>query len=105
MPAGDPHAEDLRLFTVRFFVMCGFSFAVFFSVFELIPTAAFRIHDLGGGTAASGLFVGCLTFASAFSAPFTGAISDRLGRKRTLLIASGVIGVLTIGYALTSSYL
>jgi MFS family permease len=100
-----PPAEDLRLFTARFFVMCGFSFAVFFSVFELIPTAAFRIHDLGGGTVASGLFVGCLTFASAFSAPITGAISDRLGRKRTLLISSSVIGILTLGYALTSSYL
>jgi MFS family permease len=99
-----PRGED-RLFTPRFFVMCSFSFAVFFSIFELIPTAAFRIRDLGGGPAASGLFVGSLTFSSAFSAPFTGAIADRIGRRRTLLIASTVIGVLMLAYAIISTYL
>jgi len=104
MPGIAPRGGD-RLFTPRFLVMCGFSFTVFFSVFELIPTTPFRIRDLGAGTAASGLFVGCLTFSSAFSAPFTGAIADRIGRKRTLLVASTVIGVLTLGYAITSTYL
>jgi MFS family permease len=104
MPGIAPRGDD-RLFTPRFLVMCGFSFTVFFSVFELIPTTAFRIRELGAGTAASGLFVGCLTFSSALSAPFTGAIADRIGRKRTLLAASTVIGVLTLGYAITSTYL
>jgi MFS family permease len=104
MPGIAPRGDD-RLFTPRFLVMCGFSFTVFFSVFELIPTTAFRIRELGAGTAASGLFVGCLTFSSALSAPFTGAIADRIGRKRTLLGASTVIGVLTLGYAITSTYL
>lgn len=104
MPGIAPRGDD-RLFTPRFLVMCGFSFTVFFSIFELIPTTPFRIRDLGAGTAASGLFVGCLTFSSAFSAPFTGAIADRIGRKRTLLVASTVIGVLTLGYAMTSTYL
>ena len=104
MPGIAPRGDD-RLFTPRFLVMCGFSFTVFFSVFELIPTTPFRIRDLGAGTAASGLFVGCLTFSSAFSAPFTGAIADRIGRKPTLLTASTVIGVLTLGYAITSTYL
>ena len=45
------------------------------------------------------------TFSSALSAPLTGAIADRIGRRRTLLISSTVIGVLTFGYALTSTYL
>lgn len=77
MPGIAPRGDN-RLFTPRFLVMCGFSFTVFFSVFELIPTTPFRIRDLGAGTAASGLFVGCLTFSSAFSAPFTGAIATAL---------------------------
>jgi len=63
-----------RLFSPRFFVMCGFTFTVFLSAFQLLPTAPFRIHDLGGSTFASGLFLGFLTYASAFSAPLTGAI-------------------------------
>jgi len=33
--------------------MCGFSFTVFFWVFELIPTTAFRIRELGAGTSMS----------------------------------------------------
>jgi MFS family permease len=92
------------LFTPRFFVMCGFTFTVFLSAFQLLPTAPFRIHDLGGSTFASGLFLGILTYASAFSAPFTGAVADRLGRTRTLLIASGVILLCSIGYASTPDY-
>jgi MFS family permease len=93
-----------RLFSPRFFVMCGFTFTVFLSAFQLLPTAPFRIHDLGGSTFASGLFLGFLTYASAFSAPLTGAISDRIGRRRMLVVASGVILLCAIGYALTTSY-
>jgi MFS family permease len=84
--------------------MCGFTFIVFFSAFQLLPTAPFRIRDLGGTTFASGLFLGLLTYASAFSAPFTGAVADRIGRRRTLLVASAVIACCSIGYAATSSY-
>ena len=93
-----------RLFTPRFFVMCGFTFTVFLSAFQLLPTAPFRIHDLGGSTFASGLFLGFLTYASAFSAPLTGAIADRIGRRRTLIVASGVILLCAIAYAFTTSY-
>lgn len=93
-----------RLFTPRFFVMCGFTFTVFLSAFQLLPTAPFRIQELGGTTFASGLFLGFLTYASAFSAPLTGAIADRIGRRRTLIIASIVILFCAIGYGVTSSY-
>src|SRR5215218_9524638 len=93
-----------RLFTPRFFVMCGFTFTVFLSAFQLLPTAPFRIQELGGSTFASGLFLGLLTYASALSAPLTGAIADRIGRRRTLLIASGVILLCAIGYGTTASY-
>jgi MFS family permease len=93
-----------RLFTPRFFVMCGFTFTVFLSAFQLLPTAPFRIMELGGTTFASGLFLGFLTYASALSAPLTGAIADRIGRRRTLIIASGVILVCAIGYGTTASY-
>ena len=74
-----------RLFTPRFFVMCGFTFTVFLSAFQLLPTAPFHIIDLGGSTFASGLFLGFLTYSSAFSAPLTGAFADRIGHRRMLL--------------------
>src|SRR5262249_10057965 len=96
--------DDSRLFTPRFFVMCGFTFTVFLSAFQLLPTAPFRILDLGGTTFASGLFLGFLTYASATSAPLTGAIADRVGRQRTLIIASAVIALCSIGYATLTDY-
>ena len=92
------------LFTPRFFLMCGFTITVFLSVFQLIPVAPFHITDLGGGSLASGLFLGFLTFASAWSAPFTGALADRIGRRRTLVLASLGLAGFTASYAFIGSY-
>ncbi len=93
-----------RLFTPRFFVMCGFSFSVFLSVFQILPVAPFHILDLGGSTFASGLFLGCLTFASALTAPFTGAIGDRIGHRRVLVISSVVISGFSVAYGIVPGY-
>jgi MFS family permease len=88
------------LFTRRFFVMCAFTFTVFLSLFQLLPTAPFRILDLGGSTTAAGLFLGLLTYASALSAPLTGALADRVGRRRVLLVSSLAIAFFALAYAL-----
>jgi len=84
--------------------MCGFTFTVFLSLFQLLPTAPFRILDLGGSTVAAGLFLGLLTYASALSAPFTGALADRFGRRRMLLVSSLAITGFSLAYAFTSSW-
>lgn len=98
------HPLSDRLFTPRFFVMCGFSFTVFLSAFQLLPTAPFHILDLGGSTFASGLFLGFLTYSSALSAPLTGAIADRVGQRRVLIISSIAITIFSIIYAALTSY-
>jgi MFS family permease len=92
-----------RLFTARFFVMCAYSFTVFVSVFQLLPTAPYHVIDLGGSTTAAGLFLGCLTYSSAFSAPLTGAIGDRFGQRRVLMIVSLMSAVFSVGYALIAN--
>src|SRR5262245_64579578 len=97
-------APDDRLFTKHFFTMCGFTFTVFLSAFQLLPTAPFRIIDLGGSTFAAGLFLGFLTYASALSAPVTGALADRAGKRRMLIAASLVIAGFFAAYALSRSY-
>jgi MFS family permease len=96
-------AANDRLFSPAFFVMCGFTFTVFLSAFQLLPTAPFHILDLGGTTFASGLFLGFLTYSSAFSAPLTGAIADRVGQRRVLLTSSTALSVFSIAYAFISS--
>jgi len=84
--------------------MCGFTFSVFLSLFQLLPTAPFRILELGGSTVAAGLFLGLLTYASALSAPFTGALADRFGRRRMLLVSSFAIAGFSTAYALSKSW-
>jgi MFS family permease len=96
--------ETPRLFTARLLVMCGFYFMMCLSYFQLLSTVPFRIRDLGGTTFAAGLFLGFLTYAAACSAPITGAIADRIGRRRTLLVASSVNGLCFAGYGLFTDY-
>ncbi len=98
-----PASSD-RLFTPRFFVMCGFSFTVFLSAFQLLPTAPFHILDLGGTTFASGMFLGFLTYSSAFSAPITGAFADRVGQRRVLITSSSVIAAFSMAYGIITDY-
>ncbi len=93
-----------RLFTPSFFVMCGFTFTVFLSAFQLLPTAPFHIIDLGGSTFASGMFLGFLTYASAFSAPVTGALADRAGQRRILIVTSLALAVFSMIYAVLTDY-
>ena len=93
-----------RLFTPRFFVMCGFSFTVFLSAFQLLPTAPFHILELGGSTFASGMFLGFLTYSSAFSAPVTGAFADRLGQRRILIVSSLAIAAFSVAYGFITDY-
>jgi MFS family permease len=84
--------------------MCSFTFSVFLSAFILFPTMPFRIVALGGSRFAAGLFLGFLTYASAFSAPLTGALADRFGRRRMLVVCAFLLTLLSALYAATHSY-
>jgi len=88
-----------RLFTPRFFIMCAYSFTVFVSVFQLLPTAPYHIIDLGGTTASAGLFLGSLTYSSALSAPLTGTVGDRVGQRRVLITVSLILALFSASYA------
>src|SRR2546422_11530218 len=96
--------ERERLFTPRFFVMCAFSFTVFLSAFQLLPTAPFRILALGGSKFAAGVVLGFLAHAAAFSAPPTRALADRIGKRRMLIVCSLGIAGFSGAYALMRSY-
>src|ERR1700752_598911 len=93
-----------RLFTPHFFIMCGFTFTVFLSAFQLLPTAPFHILDIGGSTFAAGLFLGFLTYSSALSAPLTGSLADRFGQRRILIVSSLALAAFSLGYAVIPDY-
>jgi predicted MFS family arabinose efflux permease len=84
--------------------MCGFSFTVFLSAFQLLPVAPYRILALGGTAAAAGLFLGLLTYSSAATAPITGALADRLGPRRILIVSSVAITMFSLIYAVLPTY-
>jgi MFS family permease len=84
--------------------MCGFTFTVFLSAFQLLPVVPYRILALGGTAVSAGLFLGFLTYSSASTAPLTGALADRIGPRRILLIASLAIAGFSVLYGMLSSY-
>lgn len=90
------------LFTRRFLTMCVFTFLVFFSMFILLPTMPYRVIDEGGSEALAGTFLGLLTYSSALSALFTGALSDHVGRRRQLIVCSIAVALLSICYGFAS---
>lgn len=87
-----------RLLSPRFFLMCGFTFTVFLSAFQLLPTAPYRILALGGSKFQAGLFLAFLTYSSALSAPLTGGLADRVGKRRVLIGSSLVIAAFSAVY-------
>lgn len=87
------------LVTPRFLTMFGFSFLVFTSVFQLLPVAPYRMIALGGTPASAGWFLGLLTISCAVSAPFTGPLCDRVGHRRSLIIAGASLSVITAVYS------
>jgi MFS family permease len=78
--------------------MCGFTFTVFLSAFQLLPTAPYRILALGGSKVQAGLFLAFLTYSSALSAPLTGSLADRLGKRRVLIGSSLVLAAFCAVY-------
>lgn len=93
-----------RLFTPRFYILWFYNFVVFLSVFQLLPTAPFYILSLGGSSTEAGLFLGFLTYSCAISAPITGALGDRWGKRNMLLVAALALTAFSLLYAIAPSY-
>ncbi len=90
------------LVTPRFLTLFGFSFLVFASVFQLLPVAPYRMLALGGTPASAGWFLGLLTMSCAVAAPLTGPLCDRVGHRRSLIIAGALLSAITASYAAVS---
>lgn len=87
-----PPSPKEPLFTGAFVTMWAFSFAVFLSLFMLLPVVPFQVLAEGGTETEAGLFMGLLTYSSGLSALFTGALSDHIGRRKQLIIcAVGIV--------------
>ena len=91
------------LFTPAFLRLVSVTFLAFFAGFQLFPAMPFRLLELGAGRAGAGLFLTVYTWASALSAPFTGALADRFGRPRMLVFAAVAFTAFSALYGVVTS--
>jgi MFS family permease len=94
----EPTTAREPLVTWPFLRLCLCTFIAFIAAFQLFPTIPFRLIDLGVSRAGAGGFLTVYTWASALSAPFTGAIADRFGRRRMLMVAAGAFALFSALY-------
>ncbi len=92
------------LLTPAFVRIWWISFSAFGAGFLLYPSAPFRLRELGAPAAAQGWFLGGLTYGSALSAAWTGALGDVLGRRRVLVGAGTLLALLGLVYAVIPSW-
>jgi len=90
------------LLTWPFLRLCLFSFLAFIAAFQLFPTIPFHLIELGASRARAGTFLTVYTWASAISAPFMGAVADRFGRRRMLLLSALAFSLFSVLYGLVT---
>lgn len=53
----------------------------------VLPLLPFYVRSLGGSAETVGLLLACFSFTQLVAAPFLGRLSDRLGRRRVILVS------------------
>jgi predicted MFS family arabinose efflux permease len=89
---------DLRRVAIASCAIC--TFLNLYSTQSILP---FIAAELGIGAAQASLVVTAGTLAVALTAPFTGVVSDRLGRKRIILAAMTLLMLPTLMLAFSNS--
>lgn len=91
-----------RVYTLKFWLLCSSSFLFSSSFNMLIPELPAYLSSLGGG-AYKGYIIGLFTVTAGFSRPFSGRLTDTIGRVPVMAIGSLVCVVCSLLYpALTT---
>jgi MFS transporter, YNFM family, putative membrane transport protein len=89
---------DPRRIAVAFSGACAF-----LNLYTVQPLLPFMAEELGVGAAEASTILTAGTLAVALTAPFAGAVSDRLGRKRMIVTAMALLLVPTLLAAMADS--
>jgi MFS family permease len=90
------------IFTLQFWLLCMSSFLFFASFNMLIPELPDYLSSLGGEEY-KGLIIGLFTVTAAVSRPFSGKLTDRIGRVPVMAFGSLVCFVCGFFYPLTTT--
>lgn len=85
----------IALFLVNLIIAIGY--------FMVSTTLSLYVTGFGAGTAIAGAVVGAMSLAALFVRPFSGMLSDRMNKKRLLLLSLAGTGLAMTGYGLTQS--
>lgn len=95
------HKEE-RIYTVKFWLLCASSFFFSTSFNMLIPELPAYLSSLGGGEY-KGYIIGLFTITAGLSRPFSGKLTDRVGRLPVMAIGSMVCVVCSLLYPLLTT--
>lgn len=93
-----------RLWTRGFILLALIQTLDLFTYNMITPVIAQYATGLGYTLVMAGVVAGAFTFAALFARPASGALSDRMGRKRIVLTAVVVGCLAQIGYAFATDY-
>lgn len=93
-------AQEFRLTSKNFVLVCVATFLYFGSFYLLMPTLPQYVDLLGGTHGQIGLVVGVFSVASVITRPGLGLLADRWGRRRVMLFGAGFFCLLFPLYGL-----
>lgn len=96
------HRSDDSLFTLDFFLLCLSSFLFFMSFNMVIPELPAYLTEMGGGDQI-GWIIGLFTLAALISRPYSGRLTDTIGRIPVMVIGAVVCFVMGFMYVIIPS--
>ncbi|HEY9116669.1 MAG TPA: MFS transporter [Roseivirga sp.] len=95
-------AEQKSIFSLQFVLLCLSSFLFFSSFNMIVPDLYDYLTSLGGGEL-KGLVIALFTVTAGLSRPFSGKLSDTIGRIPVMIVGAGVCFLVGFLYPLLSS--
>lgn len=93
--------RTFHLFNRQYIFFCLINLVVSLS-FSMVSTIMSRyVFDIGMSVAAAGTITGAFSIASMVVRPFSGWINDHMGKKKLIALATGFMGLCTLGYGFT----
>ncbi|WP_422006569.1 MFS transporter [Roseivirga pacifica] len=95
-------SSQKSIFSVQFFLLCTSSFLFFSSFNMIVPDLYNYLTTLGGGEL-KGFVIALFTVTAGLSRPFSGKLSDTIGRIPVMIVGAGVCFVMGFLYPLVGT--
>lgn len=94
--------EKKKIYSLQFFLLCFSSFLFFGSFNMIVPDLYNYITTLGGGEY-KGLIISLFTVTAGLSRPFSGKLSDTIGRIPVMILGAGVCFIMGFLYPMVGT--